>query len=93
MRLPKRGFNNVGLTYQIINLKDLNLFESGATVDVKALNDKGLVKRLSQPVKLLADGELSVKNIIVDVDAYSASAVKAIEAAGGRVVLHGGEGN
>jgi large subunit ribosomal protein L15 len=85
MRLPKRGFNNVGLTYQVVNLKDLNLFDTGATVDVTALNAKGLVKSRRKPVKLLADGEVTVKNLTVDVHASSAAAIKAVEAAGGRV--------
>jgi large subunit ribosomal protein L15 len=87
MRLPKRGFNNVGLTYQVINLKDLNMFEAGSTIDVNALNAKGLVKSRRKPVKLLGDGEVTVKNLTVDVHASSASAIKAVEAAGGRVVV------
>jgi large subunit ribosomal protein L15 len=85
MRLPKRGFNNVGLTYQVVNLKDLNMFEAGATVDVAALNAKGLVKSRRKPVKLLGDGEVTVKNLTVDVHASSANAIKAVEAVGGRV--------
>jgi large subunit ribosomal protein L15 len=85
MRLPKRGFNNVGTTYQVINLKDLNMFEAGATIDVAALNAKGLVKSRRKPVKLLADGEVTVKNLTVDVQASSQAAIKAVEAAGGRV--------
>jgi large subunit ribosomal protein L15 len=85
MRLPKRGFNNVGTTYQVINLKDLNMFEAGSIVDVAALNAKGLVKSRRKPVKLLADGEVTVKNLTVDVHASSANAIKAVEAAGGRV--------
>jgi large subunit ribosomal protein L15 len=85
MRLPKRGFNNVGITYQIINLKDLNMFEAGATVDITSLNAKGLVKSRRKPVKLLADGEVTVKNLTVDVNASSQAAMRAVEAAGGRV--------
>jgi large subunit ribosomal protein L15 len=85
MRLPKRGFNNVGLTYQIVNLKDLNMFEAGSTVNAQSLNDKGLIKSLKKPIKLLADGEVSVSGLQLELDAYSAAAVKAVETAGGRV--------
>jgi large subunit ribosomal protein L15 len=85
MRLPKRGFNNVGLTYQIVNLKDLNMFEAGATINAQSLNQKGLVKSLKKPIKLLGDGEVSVSGLSLELDAYSAAAVKAVEAAGGRV--------
>jgi large subunit ribosomal protein L15 len=85
MRLPKRGFNNVGLSYQIVNLKDLNMFEAGATVNAQSLNEKGLVKSLKKPIKLLSDGEVSVQGLSLELDAYSAAALKAVEAAGGRV--------
>lgn len=85
MRLPKRGFNNVGLSYQIVNLKDLNMFEVGATINAQSLNEKGIVKSLKKPIKLLGDGEVTVSNLTVDVDACSAAAAKAVEAAGGRV--------
>ncbi len=85
MRLPKRGFNNVGTTYQVVNLKDLNMFEAGTTIDVASLKAKGLVKSLRKPVKLLADGEVTVKNLTVDVHASSQAAIKAVEALGGRV--------
>jgi large subunit ribosomal protein L15 len=79
MRLPKRGFNNVGLTYQIVNLKDLNMFEAGATINAQSLNQKGLVKSLKKPIKLLGDGEVSVSGLSLELDAYSAAAVKLLE--------------
>ncbi len=85
MRLPKRGFNKVGLIYQIINLKDLNMFEVGATVNAESLKAKGLIKSLRKPIKLLADGEVSVSGLMLDVDAHSAAAGKALEAVGGRL--------
>jgi large subunit ribosomal protein L15 len=85
MRLPKRGFSRVGLTYQIVNLKDLNLFEAGASVNAETLKVKGLIKRLEKPIKLLGEGEVTVTGLNLDLDAYSASAIKAVEAVGGRV--------
>ena len=42
-RLPKRGFNNVGTIYEVVNLADLERFEAGAVVDRAALEMAGLV--------------------------------------------------
>lgn len=84
-RLPKRGFNNVGTTYEVINLSQLAELE-GETFDRAALELAGLVRRKNRPVKLLGRGEIS-RAVILHVDAASASAVKAVEAAGGRVVI------
>lgn len=86
MRLPKRGFTRQGENYQIINLDDLNIFDKGATVNAESLIDAGFIKNTRRPVKLLGDGELSVQNLTVQVDAYSRSAVKAVESAGGTVI-------
>ncbi|MBS3967066.1 MAG: 50S ribosomal protein L15 [Truepera sp.] len=85
-RLPKRGFTGKGEVYQVVNLSDLNVFDAGTTVTVELLRQYGLVRKARQPVKLLGGGELAVSSLRVEVDAYSASAVKAIQAAGGSVV-------
>ncbi|THF85681.1 50S ribosomal protein L15 [Deinococcus sp. KSM4-11] len=86
-RLPKRGFNNVGTTFEVIKLSQLNDIEvEGDTFDRNVLEIAGLVRRKNWPVKLLAGGEIS-RAVTVHVDAASASAIKAIEAAGGKVVL------
>lgn len=82
-RLPKRGFNNVGTTFEVVNLSQLAALE-GDTIDRAALEQAGLVRRKDRPVKLLGGGELS-RAVTVQVDAASASAVKAVEAAGGQV--------
>lgn len=84
-RLPKRGFNNVGTTYEVVNLSQLSALE-GDSFDRAALEQAGLVRRKNRPVKLLGSGELS-RAVTVRVDAASASAVRAVEAAGGRVEL------
>jgi large subunit ribosomal protein L15 len=88
-RLPKRGFNHVGTDYQLVNLKDLNRFDEGATIDAAALRAAGLIRSADKPVKLLGDGELKVKGLNLRLDAYSKRAAEAVEAAGGRV--HGAE--
>lgn len=83
-RLPKRGFNNIFAThYTIINLSDLEVFEKGATVDTKALLEKGIIKKAQDGVKVLGDGELT-KALTVKLAAYSASAKEKIEKAGGK---------
>ncbi|GAA5511315.1 50S ribosomal protein L15 [Deinococcus carri] len=84
-RLPKRGFNNVGTTYEVINLNQLANLE-GDTFDRAALELAGLVRRKNRPVKLLGRGEVS-RAVTVHVDAASEAAVRAVEAAGGRVVI------
>ena len=83
MRLPKRGFSKLKETYQVVNLSALSSFADGATVDIAALKAAGFVGSNRQPVKILGDGELSAKNLTVNVDAYSKRAVQAIEANGG----------
>lgn len=86
MRLPKlRGFKNpFKTTYQVVNLDTLSsLFPQGGTVSVEDLVARGAVRK-GQPVKVLGNGEISVK---VDVTAtkFSSSAKEKIEAAGGSV--------
>jgi large subunit ribosomal protein L15 len=68
---------------QAVNLQDLEArFESGATVTLEALHQKGLATRKGIPVKVLAKGELS-KPLTVSAHGFSASARERIEAAGG----------
>ena len=84
-RLPKRGFTHQTEGYQIVNLRDLNLFGEGDTVNAETLNAFGLVRHVDRPVKLLGDGELEVRNLTVTLDAYSRGAAAAVRAAGGNV--------
>jgi len=84
-RLPKRGFNNVGTTYEVINLSQLEGVE-GETLDRLTLELAGLVRRKNWPLKLLGRGEIT-RAVTIHVDAASEAAIKAIEAAGGRVIL------
>ncbi|MEO8379606.1 MAG: 50S ribosomal protein L15 [Acidobacteriota bacterium] len=82
-RLPKRGFTNIfKKEYAVVNLADLERFESGATVDEGALRKAGLVKGANDGVKVLGNGKLS-KKLTVSATKFSESARKQIEAAGG----------
>ena len=83
-RVPKRGFNNIFATkYAIVNVSDLEVFEADAVIDAKALQDKGLVKKIYDGVKVLGNGTLS-KAVTVKASAFSESAKSKIEAAGGK---------
>lgn len=83
-RLPKRGFNNKwAKEYAEVNVKDLNRFEDGSVVDLKALLESGLVKKALDGVKVLGNGELE-KNLTVKAEKFSKSAVEKIEKAGGK---------
>lgn len=83
-RFPKRGFSNYQFErkYYVVNLQALNAFDDGATVDATALIEKGLIPDTKQPVKILGDGQLS-KKLVVIANAYSRSAHAAIGQAGG----------
>ena len=87
MRLPKLpGFRNPNrVEYAPVNVSRLDgLFDDGDVVTNEALVEKGVIKRASQLVKVLGDGELT-KKLTVSVDKVSKSAQAKIEAAGGKV--------
>src|SRR5690242_21795570 len=84
MRLPKlKGFKNpFRVEFQVVNLDRLGaLFPDGGTVTVADLVAKGAVRK-GQPVKVLGQGEITVK-IQITADKFSASAKEKIAAAGG----------
>ena len=90
-RLPKRGFNNHARTeYAVVNLRDLQRavdakkLDAKKAVDREALVTAGLVRRSDTNIKLLGQGELKTK-LSITVGKASASAVKAVEKAGGSV--------
>ena len=84
MRLPKlKGFKNpFKVEFQVVNLDKLSkLFPEGGEVGVADLVARGAVRK-GQPVKVLGQGEISVK-VSVSAHAFSGSAKNKIEAAGG----------
>ena len=84
-RIPKRGFKNRN-TLEIvgINVSALEAFDNGATVNIEALLEKGIVKNPRDGVKILGNGELT-KKLTVQATAFSEGAKAKIEAAGGTV--------
>ena len=86
MRLPKlKGFKSRNKVIdQVVNVGDLGeAFPAGGDITVADIVAKGLVRK-NQPVKVLGEGELSVK-LNVTADKFSKSAQEKIEAAGGSV--------
>lgn len=88
-RIPKRGFTNIfRVPYQVINLSDLERFDASAAVGIEKLLESGLIRHLKNPVKLLADGEIT-KSLTITVHACSKKAKEAVEKAGGQVNIVG----
>src|SRR5205814_703062 len=92
-RLPKRGFKNLfRKRFQIVNLGrlqaaiDAKRLDAAGMVTGVQLQAAGLVRRAEAPIRLLGKGEITAK-LTIDVAAASASAVAAVEKAGGKVVL------
>jgi len=82
-RIPKRGFRNpFGVTYSVVNLEELNVFPAGETVTPELLRAHGFIRRATDPIKVLGDGELKTK-LTIHAQAFSASAKEKITKAGG----------
>lgn len=83
-RLPKRGFNNIfAKEYATINVSDLERFEDGTTVNIALLLNEGIIRKELDGLKVLGNGNLT-KKLTVEATKFSASAIKKIEAAGGK---------
>jgi large subunit ribosomal protein L15 len=87
-RLPKRGFNNAAFHkhYAVVNVSDLNAFESGTVVNEKLLRESNLIRGHFAGIKILGDGDLK-HDLKVEVDKISTTAREKIEKAGGMVTL------
>jgi large subunit ribosomal protein L15 len=86
MRTPKlRGFKNpFRVEYQVVNLEKLaELYPAGGEVTISDLVAKGAVRK-NEKVKVLGNGDISVK-LNVSVDKVSSSAEQKIVAAGGSI--------
>ena len=82
-RIPKRGFHNpFGVSYSVVNLEELNVFPAGETVTPELLRAHGFIRRATDPIKVLGDGELKTK-LTIHAHAFSAAAKEKITKAGG----------
>ncbi len=87
-RIPKRGFKNPNRIEAFpINVEMLEkLFDSGATVDLTILREKGIVPKLVEHIKILGEGALT-KKLTIRAHGASATAKEKIESAGGSIEL------
>ncbi len=87
-RIPKRGFfNKFAKTVIALNVGDLAaVFESGAEVSPQILEDRGIVKKRFDEIKILGDGELD-KPLRISAHRFSTSASEKISAAGGTATV------
>jgi large subunit ribosomal protein L15 len=85
-RLPKRGFRNpFAAIVATVNVGDLEaVFDTGAVVDVAALESKRLVQGRYDLIKVLGDGDLT-KKFTISAHRFSKSALAKITQAGGQV--------
>jgi large subunit ribosomal protein L15 len=90
-RLPKRGFRNIfARTYNEVGLGrvqqaiDAGRLDASQTVTAEALVAAGVIRRVKDGVRLLANGEIRTK-VSFDVAGASKAAIAAVEKAGGNV--------
>ena len=89
-RLPqRRGFTNrFKKVYAIVNLEQLEKFDEGTVVAPELLIERGIVKKLEDGLKVLAEGELT-KPLTVRAHKFSKAAEEKIRAAGGSTEVLG----
>lgn len=92
-RLPKRGFTNIFkadfVTVSLGRIQtaiDAGKLDAKATVDAAALKAAGVIRRVKDGVRVLADGDLKAK-VTIEVAGASKPAVEKIEKAGGSIKL------
>ena len=82
-RMPKRGFHSpFRVEYSVVNLEELNVFPEGETITPELLRAHGFIRRAKDPIKVLGDGELTVK-FTIHAHAFSETAKEKITKAGG----------
>lgn len=83
-RLPKRGFKNpFKIEYAVLNLKDINNIQDMDVITPDVLFERGIVKDMKHGLKILGEGEIK-RPLTIQADAFSASALAKIAAAGGK---------
>lgn len=92
-RLPKRGFTNIfSSDFNIVSVGriqsaiDAGKLDGKATIDVAALKAAGVIRRVKEGVRILADGDLKAK-LTLEVAGASGAAVEKVEKAGGSIKL------
>ncbi len=87
-RIPKRGFfNKFAETVVALNVGDLSaVFAAGEEVTPSVLQERGIVKKRFDQIKILGDGEMD-KALNISAHRFSASAAEKIAAAGGTATV------
>lgn len=81
------GFTVINrVTFAEVNLEKLDEFSAGAEITPEVLVEKGVIKDLDLPVKILGRGEVSAA-LKIKAHKFSKSAQEKIESAGGSVEL------
>jgi len=86
-RIPKRGFSHKQFKteYLVVNIGDFDELNAKGSISPDILRAAGLAKGRAR-IKVLGNGE--IKNAVtVQAHAFSASAKKKIETAGGRIEI------
>ena len=79
----KRGFHNRFKTYySLVKLETLDKFDAGERITPELLLEKGYLRNLNLPVKVVGDGEIS-KAVTVVAAKFTRTAKEKIEAAKG----------
>lgn len=92
-RLPKRGFNNIfSSDFNVVSVGriqsaiDAGKLDGKGSIDAAALKGAGVIRRIKDGVRILADGDLKAK-LNLEVAGASRSAVEKVEKAGGSIKL------
>ena len=84
-RLPKRGFTPLDrVDYSLVNISQLDIYESGEVIDAMSLVSMGLIKSTRYAVKILGNGDIT-KSFKITANKFSQAAKEKIIAAGGTV--------
>ena len=79
----KRGFHNrFKIYYALVKLETLERFDAGERITPELLLEKGYLRNLNRPVKVVGDGEIS-KAVTVVAAKFTRTAKDKIEAAQG----------
>ncbi len=76
----KKGFKSLKPKNQVVNLGVINKkFKEGEAVNPTTLAEKGLIKKATEPVKILSQGEFTLKGLKVEKVKISQAAEKKIK--------------
>jgi len=92
-RLPKRGFKNIFSTdFNVVSVGriqtaiDAGKLDGKGSIDAAALKAAGVIRRVKDGVRILADGDVKAK-LNLEVAGASRTAIEKVEKAGGSIKL------